>query len=1256
MKESAKGWGMRGGRKPLLRPPIRYTEGLPILERKGEILSALAQNQVVIIAGETGSGKTTQLPVLCLEAGRGVTGKIGCTQPRRIAAVSIAERVAAELGVSVGAEVGYKIRFGVHDTPQTALTFMTDGILLAEIEQDPLLRKYDTLIIDEAHERSLNIDFILGYLRTLLPKRPDLSCIISSATIDTRLFAEAFQGAPVIEVSGRLFPVELFYQKPDGDDDREGEEMVSYLDGAVAAVKDCIETYGSGNMLVFMPTERDIRETCKRLQGARLDNTVVLPLFARLNRREQEAIFATDERRKVIVATNIAETSITIPGIRFVIDTGLARISRYAPRLRTGRLPIEPISQASANQRKGRCGRVREGICIRLYDEKDFSVRSPFTTPEIARSNLAGVILSMIVHRLGDIETFPFIELPSRQAITDGYAQLRELGALDRQRRVTSLGKNIARFPLDPPIARMILAAGREGALREVLIIAAALSIVDPRERPYDKQEMADAMHKKFSDKLSDFMTYVHLWDAYHETWLQCRTQNKMRVFCKEHFLSYPRMREWHDVHQLLRETVLRGFSTRENGTPASDDAVHRSLLPGLLAQCAIKNEKGRYNATRGREVTLFPGSVCSAQKPAWIMCHAIVETSQLFARTVAPLQPAWLLEMGEHLATRTYGEPWFDAATGFVRASERITIFGLPVSFRQGVHYGRIDPVKSTAVFIAEALTGERLETSLPFMRHNRQVRDSVDQLEAKLRTRALYAGDAAIDSFYRQQLPEVTSVKELREIIWSRGNDAFLQLMQEDLLVEQIPAAVKRFPDRVTVGASSFPVRYVFAPGEPEDGPTLQIPYADAARIPAESVEWLLPSLWPEKIADLLRNLPKEVRKKLQPIAQRAEELANSLTPRPEPFSVALANMLRQRYGIIVDVKQLADSCLAPHLVPGIAIVDATGTVIASGKGAAVLSNIGPQSGRETRTNDTSFASFEQQGLTSWSCGDLPAHVEIALSEETVPLYGFPALRSNDTSVDLVVVPDREEAERLHRHGVAKLLTLALARDFAWVDRDLRFNERIRILAAPYGGHQQLRSALLTVCYSSLSALPVVTPRSNSTFKACVAVAHTTALKIGFETLTLLEQVLLQCNECTVHLGKQKQQLGNRLVKELLKDLERYISPLREGTFTFAAFRQYPRYLRAFKYRIDRAQVDPVKYARNRELLEEYQRRMGQMFAQKSDARVAEKKQEFAAMVEEFAISLFAQQEVRTRFPISEKRLAKKVREIEELRQPTT
>lgn len=863
----------------------------------------------------------------------------------------------------------------------------------------------------------------------------------------------------------------------------------------------------------------------------------------------------------------------------------------------------------------------------------------------------------MLVHRLGDIETFPFIEAPSRQAITDGYAQLRELGALDRQRRVTPLGRDIARFPLDPPIARMILAAGREGALREVLIIAAALSIVDPRERPYDKQEMADAMHKKFSDKLSDFMTYVHLWDAYHDTWLQCRTQNKMRVFCKGHFLSYPRMREWHDVHQLLRETVLQGgLPARENGSPASDDAVHRSLLPGLLAQCAIKNDKGRYNATRGREVTLFPGSVCSAEKPAWIMCHAIVETSQLFARTVAPVQPAWLLEMGEHLATRTYGEPWFDAATGFVRASERITLFGLPISFRQGVHYGRIDPVKSTAVFIAEALTGERLETSLPFMRHNRQVRDSVEQLEAKLRTRALYAGDAAIESFYRQHLPEVTSVKELQEIIRLRGNDAFLQLTQEDLLVEQIPAAAERFPDRVTVGASSFTVRYVFAPGKPEDGPTVQIPYADAVRIPAESVEWLLPSLWPEKIADLLRNLPKEVRKKLQPIAQRAEELANGLTPRPEPFSVALVSLLRQRYGITVDAKDLTENCLAPHLVPGIAILDAAGTVIASGKGAAVLTTLGPQSGRETRTTDTSFASFEQQGLTSWSCGDLPAHVEIALSQETVPLYGFPALRSNDTSVDLVVVPVREEAERLHRHGVTKLLTLALARDFAWVDRDLRFTERIRILAAPYGGHLQLRSALLTVCYSSLSALPVVTPRSSSAFEACVAAAHTVALNIGFEALSLLEQVLLQFNTCTVHLGEQQRQLGSGRVGELRGDLDRYIRALREGTVTFAAFKQYPRYLRAFTYRIDRAQGDPGKYERNRELLKGYQRCVERLCVQKGDAAVAEKKQEFAAMVEEFAISLFAQQEVRTRFPVSEKRLAKKVCEIEELSQSAT
>ncbi|NLE02841.1 MAG: ATP-dependent RNA helicase HrpA, partial [Fibrobacter sp.] len=1046
--------------RDLLRPFIKYTDGLPILERKVEILDAIIKNQVVIIAGETGSGKTTQLPVICLEAGRGTLGKIGCTQPRRIAAISIANRVAEELKSQIGREVGYKIRFNDHDSPQTCIKFMTDGILLTEIERDPQLSEYDTLIIDEAHERSLNIDFILGYLRKLLPKRPDLKVIISSATIDTDLFSRSFNNAPVIEVSGRMYPVEVLYLSEESDD----EDTGSYIDSAVKSVEDLLDLYNSGDMLVFMPTERDIREACERLKGLKRGNTVILPLFARLSRQEQESIFKRIDQRKIVVATNIAETSITVPGIRFVIDTGLARISRYVPRLRTNRLPIEPVSKAAADQRMGRCGRVMDGVCIRLYSEKEYLTREPFTQPEIKRSNLAGVILSMIAHKLGDIEEFMFLEPPARTAISEGYAQLRELGAIDDKNRLTDTGRQMSRLPLDPHIARIVLAAKNERALREIKIIAAALSIVDPRERPFDKQNEADTMHKRFTVPGSDFLTYVKLWDTYRQEWSSLKTQNKMRKFCKDHFLSYTRMQEWFDVHQQIHETLSKMKGFEENTVAATPDAVHRSLLPGLLSNCARKNEQNKYRAARGKELIIFPGSSLYGQKPEWIVCHEMIETSQLFAHTVAPISPQWLEEVAAHLCTRSYSEPWFDSETGVVRATERVSLFGLEINVHSGISFGKVNKDKANEVFIWQGLVEEQLQNcNHKFYTHNKNLRKEIESLEAKLRTRSLFAGEVAIADFYRQKLSGIGSIHDLNKFIKNKGNDSFLMMKKEDILTTDIPETATEFPDKVSIGGKNFTLDYVFNPGSEKDGITLKLPQQDASFIPKTSLEYLVPALWPAKIEEMLRSLPKELRKKLMPISEKAKELAQVIVTSNEPFEKTVSMAVRDLYNIDIESSALRETTVPEYLQMRVEVCDRKGNVIASGRGANALQKIPEQKlNPDTRWQDA-FKKHEKHGLTEWNFGTIPEQIDVIANSRGIPLYGYPALKDSGDTVDLLLFKSKDEAEKAHRCGVKKLIEIVLAQEFAWIERDCKFTPEIKLFCNPIGGADRIKTAII-------------------------------------------------------------------------------------------------------------------------------------------------------------------------------------------------
>ncbi|MGM0595372.1 MAG: ATP-dependent RNA helicase HrpA, partial [Pseudomonadota bacterium] len=869
-------------------PVPEYPEELPVSARRAAIAAAIEEHQVVVVAGETGSGKTTQLPKICLDLGRGVAGTIGHTQPRRIAARSVANRIAEELHTELGQLVGFKIRFSEKSGGNSLIKLMTDGILLAEIQSDPLLEQYDTIIIDEAHERSLNIDFLLGYLKRLLPKRPDLKVIITSATINTERFAEFFDGAPVVEVSGRTYPVEVRYRPllDEEDDKKEADPQQGILD----AVDELARLDPLGDILIFLPGERDIREAADALHKHRMRDTEVVPLFSRLSAAEQDKVFRPHRGRRIVLATNVAETSLTVPGIRFVIDTGMARISRYSHRTKVQRLPIEPVSRASANQRAGRCGRVSEGTCIRLYSEEDFLARPEYTDPEIRRTNLASVILQMMLLGLGDIEAFPFIDPPDRRFITDGFRLLHELGAVDRQNRITKAGRMLARLPVDPRIGRMLLAAEREKSLHEVLIIASALTIQDPRERPLDAQQAADEKHKRFVDEKSDFIAYLNLWDYYHE---QARhlSHNKLRKLCRKEFINYLRMREWHDIHgQLLSQ--VRNLDLTPNKSEADYDAIHRALLAGLLSNIAHKDEREQkgpppkkqrrkplveYLGARNIKLAIFPGSSQAKRAPKWIMAAELVETSRLFARDVAQIDPAWIEPLAGELVKRTYLEPHWEKRAGQVAAFEQVTLFGLLIIPRRKVNYGPIDPPLSRELFIRHGLVEGELRCDAPFFRHNRELLEEVALLEAKSRRRDILVDEETLFAFYDERVPEnIYSAKGFDK--WrkqlEREDPKRLFLQREDLMQHEAEGVTERdFPPTFDYQGMSLPLHYHFEPGHPADGVTVELPLAALGQLKPEPFEWLVPGLIEEKLIALIKTLPKAQRRNYVPAVNFAE-----------------------------------------------------------------------------------------------------------------------------------------------------------------------------------------------------------------------------------------------------------------------------------------------------------------------------------------------------------------------------------------------
>ncbi len=1030
---------------------LAYPDDLPITEHRAELLDAIAGNQVVIVAGETGSGKSTQLPKLCLELGRGVTGTIGHTQPRRIAARSIAERVAEEVGTTVGGTVGYTVRFSDQVGDATLVKVMTEGILLNEIHSDRRLLAYDTIILDEAHERSLNMDFLLGYLNGLLPKRRDLKLIVTSATIDTARFAAHFGGAPVVEVSGRTYPVEVRYRPlVDPDDPEPRDQPQAIVDAVVELSRE-----GRGDVLVFCSGEREIRDAADAIAEARLPHTEVLPLYGRLTAAEQHRVFQPHTGRRVVVATNVAETSLTVPGIRYVVDAGTARISRYGRRTKVQRLPIEPISRASADQRAGRCGRLGPGIAIRLYAEDDYESRPAFTEPEILRTNLASVILQMAALDLGDVETFPFLDPPDRRAVADGIALLFELGALDAPEpgaKLTDIGRQLARFPLDPRLGRMLIEADRNGCLTEVLVIAAALSIQDPRERPADKEAQADQAHARFRHASSDLLGWLELW-RYVNDRRRAGTSGQFRRMCRDEFLSYRRLREWQDVHAQLRD-VTDELGYRRTRRKADEDVIHRSLLAGLLSHIGTKDPDGHtYRGARGARFHLSPGSVLFKRSPDWVMAAELVETTRVWAHGVAPLTVPRVEEAGAHLLQRSYSDPWWDADLGSAVAAETVTIYGLPLVTDRTVQYGRIDPDAARELFIRHALVAGEWETHHRFVAHNEEQIAAVREIEVRERREDLLIDEDGLYEIFADRVPDgITSVRDF-DRWWRDARPAHPHLLDltVDDLIDDASAAPdpEAFPEVWHYGDLDMELEYEHDPSSPTDGLTIDVPLHGLDRLDPAVFEWNVPGLRRELVTTMVRSLPKPLRRKLVPITDTVDAVLGELQPGTGPLRESLRRALQRHSGADIPPDAFAVDELPAHLRPTFRIVGEDGAVVAEGDDLAALKDGLVQDVR-ARLAGTSHP-LEQRGLTAWTFGELPRRVEVEGKGARATVY--PALVDEGDSVAIRLLATEAEQAAAMPGGTRRLLLLGLHQPEALLRPLLTKEAKLLIKAGPHG-----------------------------------------------------------------------------------------------------------------------------------------------------------------------------------------------------------
>jgi len=1213
-----------------------YPESLPIVTERERVLAVLERHPVVVLCGETGSGKTTQLPKFCLELRRGTRGLIGHTQPRRIAARSLAARIAEELGVELGGPVGCKVRFHERLGEQTRVKVMTDGILLAETQSDPELRAYDTLIIDEAHERSLNIDFLLGYLRRLLRRRRDLKVIITSATIDPQRFSRHFDAAPIVEVSGRSYPVEIRYRPlTDERDDNardQGQAIVEAVDELAAA--------GPGDMLVFLPGERDIRDTAELLRKHHPAATEILPLYARLSADQQNRVFRAHGGRRIVLSTNVAETSLTVPGIRYVIDTGVARISRYSYRTKVQRLPIEPISQASASQRSGRCGRVAAGICIRLYGEADFLARPAFTDPEIQRTHLAAVILQMAALKLGDPLHFPFIDAPDPRSVRDGYKLLHELGAVDADDRLTELGGKLARFPVDPRLGRMLLAAGDLACLSEVLVIAAALSIPDPRERPLDRAGAADAQNASFEHPKSDFLGFVNLWNAFHE---QARhlSANKLRQWCQTHFVSYLRMREWRDIHGQLLEAV-RQASLPLNAAPAEYEAVHRALLSGLLGHVAFKSDDREYTGARNLKLELFPGSVLARRKPAWVVAAELMETGKRYLRTVAAVEPEWIEQAAGDLAKRTWFEPWWDTRSARVMASEKVTLYGLPLVVQRKVDYGPIDPPVARELFIRHALVNSEYRSDAGFIQHNRRLLEELGTLAAKTRRVEFDADEQALFAFFDERIPDWVCSGATFERWWREqraSQPGLLNLDRGRLLHEDADTVTAaRYPDVLTVAGIRLPVSYHFTPGADVDGVTFDIPLPALNQMPPARFDWLVPGLLQDKVAALIKTLPKQWRRNFVPVPDFARAfVALEISPE-QPLVDCLARELERMTGVRVPADAWHPQQVPVHLAPHFRILDEQGKVLGEGGDLHGLQSRLAGAARQRFAARTPQA-FAERVVNDWDFGDLAPDIDVRAGREVIK--GYPALSVSDDEVRLRVIDDPARAVREHRAGLLHLFARRAHAAVKDVRRRLPDLQKQCLWFAAVGSCESLTDDLMHAILSR-AFLPDDQDseiRTQRQFEARLEAGRPKLVSLAGEITASTTPALAEFHE----LRQALQQVRLAALVPVAQTIERQMLSLIHVGFVSATPIQWlphlARFLKAARVRLERAGQDLARDRAQAAVIDDWSARLqAALEKHPDDARLTE----FRWLIEELRVSLFAQA-LRTSVKVSPQRLEK-------------
>ncbi len=1224
-------------------PDIDYPP-LPVSDRKDDIKQAIADNQVVIIAGETGSGKTTQIPKICLELGRGVAGTIAHTQPRRLAARSVANRIADELNTTIGDLVGFKIRFSDQVSDNSLVKLMTDGMLLAEMQQDRFLNQYDTIIIDEAHERSLNIDFLIGYLKQLLAKRPELKVIITSATIDPERFSRYFNDAPIIEVSGRTFPVEVRYHDPeDAEDDADQVERI------IHAVDELMRE-PPGDILVFLSGEREIRDTQDALSRRQYRHTEIIPLYARLSASEQQRIFQSHSGRRIVLSTNVAETSLTVPGIKYVIDPGTARISRYSARSKVQRLPIEPISQASANQRAGRCGRVSEGICIRLYSEQDYDNRPAFTDPEILRTNLASVILQMASLGLGDINQFDFVQPPDSRQINDGFRLLEEIEAITRKKgrvALTKLGRQISRLPVDPRYARMVVAAGEFNALMEVMVIAAGLSIQDPRERPQDKRAQADEAHSEFADKDSDFIALWNLWVAFREQ-QKALSNSQLRKWCHGHFINYLRMREWQDIVSQLRKSVAE-IDLRITSQAADYQAIHQALCSGLLSHVGMKDKDREYLGARNTKFMIFPGSGLAKANPKWIVAAELVETSKLFGRMVAKIEPQWLESLGEHLVKRNYAEPHWSKKRGAVTASERVTLFGLPIVAQRYVTYSQIDPATCHQLFIREALVNGETKLRYAFLEDNQALLELADGWEQKTRRRDLMVDEQILVDFYADKLPvEVNNDAAFKKWLKQQSSTDFLRLTEQDVFREQPgTSAANAFPDVWQQGNITLPLNYHFEPNAEDDGVTVSIPLPLLNQVVEDGFDWQVPGLREERVVQLIKSLPKRLRRNFVPAPNYAQaaladmRMQEEKSGKPIKLLDALTTKLLRMTGVRVEPEDWQPEQLDKHLIMHFAVVDADNKVLGRGDDLQALKD--RLQGRVKETfEQAATPELERKHITSWDFDTLPA--SFTQKHGGFEVQAYPALVNHNGRVDIELIAEQEKANALHQQGLNRLLMLGMPSPVNYLEQKLPNKAKLGLYFNPFG---QIKALIDDCILAGIDALShefqtkhELVIRDKASFDRCLD--HVRA-NINESVLAIAQQVetgLTLAHQCQ---KKMKGKVSLDMVAGL-NHIKQHLGTLVYPGFVaevgFARLADWNRYIKALARRLEKLPVDPNRDRLQQITLDKVEQAYAAVLNKYHADKVPAELAEVRWMIEELRVSLFAQQ-LGTAYPISAKRV---------------